>query len=199
MLRFKSSVPAMALVIALGSTGAAFAMENEGENSQEVTAALAAKTSLTQAIASAEQQTGGRAFSIGLEERDGTHAYKIKVITTDDNVSEVSVDPASGKVLRTEAEGLISRVFDREDRAEAAKLKDAQTTLGGAIAAAEQQAGGKAIEAGYENENGRMQFQVSVAKDHNVSDVKVDSATGKAFKIEAAGDGEQHDSEQHED
>lgn len=199
MLRFKSSISAMALVIALGTTGAAFAMEHEGENSQEITAALAAKTSLTQAIASAEQQTGGSALRIGLEHHDGNFTYKIKVITKDDNVSKVSVDPVSGKVLRTEAEGMISRVFDREDRTEAAKLKDAQTTLGGAIAAAEQQAGGKAIEAGYENENGRMQFQVSVAKDHNVTDVKVDSATGKVIKIEAAGDGEQHDGEQHED
>jgi uncharacterized membrane protein YkoI len=199
MLRIKSSVPAFALVIALGSTGTAFAMDNQDGNSQEVTAALAAKTSLTQAISSAEQQSGGRAFRIGLEEHDGSYAYKIKVIAADDNVSEVSVDPASGQVLHTKAEGLISRVFDGEDRTEAAKLKQAQTTLGDAIAAAEQQAGGKAIEAGYENENGRMQFQVSVAKDHNVSDVKIDSATAKVIRIEAAGDREQHDGEQHED
>ena len=199
MSHFKSSVSAFALVIALGSTGTAFAMENEDGNSQEVAAALAAKISLTQAITSAEQQTGERAFRIGLEEHDGTYAYKIKVISTDDNVFEVSVDPASGKVLRTEAEGLISRVFDGEDRTVAAKLKDAQTTLGGAIAAAEQQAGGKAIEAGYESENGRMQFQVSIAKDHTVSDVKIDGATAKIIRIEAAGDGEQQDGGQHED
>ena len=199
MFRLKSGIHAMALVVALGSAGTAFAAENEKENSQEVSAVLAAKTPLAQAVMSAEQQTGGRGLRIGLEGHDGTYAYRVKVITKDDKVSEVSVDPESGTVLRTEAEGLISRVFDREGRAEAAKLKDAQTTLTGAIAAAEQQAGGKAVEAGYESENGRLQLNVAVAKDNAVRDVKIDSATGKVVKIEAARDSEHHEGEQDED
>lgn len=116
MCRSSVGAPLLALVIALGSTGAAFAIENEGENSQDVTAALAVKTSLSQAIASAEQQTGG-----------------------------------------------------------------------------------KAIEAGFENENGRTQIQVSVAKDHSISDVTVDSTTGKVVKVEAAGNGEEHEGVHDED
>ena len=199
MSSLKFGIPLMAAVIAVGSMGAAFAGEIENENSQEITAALSSKTSITQAITSAEQQTGGRAIKVGLEDHDGGYIYKVKVITKDDNTSEVSVDPVSGKMLSTETEGLISRVFDRDERADAAKLKDAQTTLAAAIATAEQQGGGRAIEAGYENENGRVQFQVAVAKDHTVQDVKIDTATGKVVKVEAAGDGEHQDGEQKED
>ena len=197
MSRHKIGVPLMALVIALGSAGAAFAAEDD--NAQEVTAALATKTTLTQAITSAEHQTAGRALAIGLEDHDGAYAYKVTVITKDGKLSEVSVDPTSGKVLRTEAEGLIARVFDQDDRVDAAKLRDARTTLAGAIATAEQEAGGRAVEAGYENENGRVQFQVAVAKDHSVREVKIDSTTGKVVKVEAAGDGEHHEGEQDED
>lgn len=199
MHRFKAGVPVMAFVVALGATGAAFAMENDTGNSHEIAAALAAKTTLAQAVAVAEQGAEGRGLEIGLEDRNGTYAYKVTVVTKDDNVSDVFVDPATGKILRTEAEGLVSRIFDREDRVEAAKLKEATATLSGAITAAEQQAGGKAIEAGYEDENGRTFFEVTVAKDNAVRDVRVDGATGKVVKIEAAGNGENHEGEQDED
>ena len=198
MSRFKIGVPLLALAVALGSTGAAFAAEHEHENGQEITAALAAKTNLSQAIASAEQKTGGQALRVSFEEHDGSYVYVIKMITKD-TVSDVSVDPTSGRVLRTEADGLISRIFDGDDRADAAKLKDAHTTLASAIAAAEHQAGGKAIEAGFESEDGQVQFQVSVAKGHTVSDVKVDGATGKVTKIQAAGDSEGDEGEHDED
>lgn len=111
-----------------------------------------------------------------------------------EKVAEVFVDSATGKVVSTEDEGLIARIFDEEDRTELAKLASSPTTLAAAIGTAEQQVGGKAVEAGYENENGQMLFEVEVAKDKSVHEVKIDAATGKVAKVANAEDGE-HEAE----
>lgn len=137
MMRFRSGLPVMAAIIALGAAGLAFAHEHDGENSQRMAAALAAETTLTQAVTSPEQQSGDCVFRIKFENHDGTYEYAVNVITKDDKLSEISLDPTTGKTLRIETEGLISRVFDGEDREAVAELTGAQTTLTGAIAVAE--------------------------------------------------------------
>jgi uncharacterized membrane protein YkoI len=71
MLRSKLIPATMAAVIALGA-GAASAATGEHENAGEIAAALAAKVSPAQAIATAEQQTGGRAMKIDVESEKGT-------------------------------------------------------------------------------------------------------------------------------
>lgn len=188
MIRAMKTILVTAAVITLGAMAATYATAREGANPEEIAAALAAKTTLTQAIASAEQQTVGQAIKIRFEDRHGSPKYEVKVITKEDKLSEVSIDPTSGKVLRAESEELFSQLFNHGEVSEAAKLKGGKITLASAVAAAEQQLGGRAIEAGYENENDRSQFHVVVARDHAVSEVKVDSNTGKVVKIEAAGD-----------
>ena len=183
MLRSKFIPATMAAVIALGA-GADSAATGEHENVGEIAAALAAKVSPAQAIATAEQQTGGRAVKIDVEGKNGTHLYEIKTISGE-NLAAVFVDSATGKVVSTEA-----RIFDEEDRIELAKLDSSPTTLAAAIGTAEQQVGGKAVEAGYENENGQMLFEVEVAKDKTVHKVEIDAATGKVVKVADDGDGE---------
>jgi uncharacterized membrane protein YkoI len=84
-----------------------------------------------------------------------------------------------------------------EEAQEFAALINAKTTLGQAIAAAEQQTGGKAIDAGLENENGTMAFAVEVAKDNTVQKVLVDLQTGKVLKVVAA-DNEQGENGEHD-
>lgn len=188
MLRSKFIPATMAAVIALGA-GAASAATGEHENTGEIAAALAAKVSPAQAIATAEQQTGGRAVRIDVEDKNGTHLYEIKTISGE-KLAAVFVDSATGKVVSTEDEGLIARIFNEEDRTELAKLASSPTTLAAAIGTAEQQVGGKAVEAGYENENGQMLFEVEVAKDKTVHKVKIDVATGKVVKVANGEDGE---------
>lgn len=73
---------------------------------------------------------------------------------------------------------------------ELAGLDSSPTTLAAAIGTAEQQVGGKAVEAGYENENGQMLFEVEVAKDKTVHKVEIDAATGKVVKVAIGEDGE---------
>ncbi len=191
MFRSKFVPATMAAVIALGASGAAFAASGENESGQEIAAVLGAKTSVTQAIAAAEKQTGGRAMKIDVQKEEGAYLYEVKTVSKD-KVAEVFVDPASGQVVRTDDEGLIAKLFDREDQGEFSKLAASSTTLGAAIATAEQHTGGKAIEASFDNEDGAMLFEVEVAKDNAIHKVMIDSANGSVLKVTTAEHGE-HD------
>lgn len=62
---------------------------------------------------------------------------------------------------------------------DAAALANAKITLGQAIAAAEQRVGGKAIDAGVENQNGTVSIAVDVAGKQGVKTVLFDPATGQ--------------------
>jgi uncharacterized membrane protein YkoI len=191
MFHSKILPAALAAVIAVGASGAAFAATGGNEEGQETAAVLGAKTSVAQAVAAAEQQTGGRAMKIDVERENGAYLYEVKTVSKD-KVYEVFVDPASGQVVRTDDEGLIAKVFDREDQDEFSKLGASSTTLAQAIATAEQHTGGKAIEASFDNEDGTMLFEIEVAKDNAVHKVMIDSANGKVLNTMAAEDGD-HD------
>jgi uncharacterized membrane protein YkoI len=182
---------ALAALIALGATGAAVAETGEKEGGGEIAAVLGAKTSIVQAIAAAEQQAGGRAMKAGVTEDNGKYVYEIKTATKD-KLSEVFVDPATGKVVRADDEGAIERLFEREDQNELAKLAASPTTLASAVSTAEQNLGGTAVEAGIDQEDGATIFEVEVAKDNAVHKVMVDPTTGKVVAVKAAEDNE-HD------
>jgi Peptidase propeptide and YPEB domain len=107
MLRSKLIPAVMAAVIAVGTSGVAFAaMNGKGEDAGEIQAALSAKVTAGQAIAAAEKNTGGRALEVGLEDENGGVLYEVKTITQDKVVA--FIDPATGQVIRTKEEGLIS-------------------------------------------------------------------------------------------
>lgn len=192
MPRFRLIPAAMAAVLVLGASGTAFAESGEHENAKEMAAVLGAKTSVAQAIAAAEQKTGGRALRIDVNRENGQYLYEVKTATKD-KVSEVFVDLTSGQVTRTDDQDLLARIFDRDDKAEFAKLIASPTTLAAAIATAEQNVGGKAIEASFDNENGTLLFKVKVAKDNVLRRVMVDSATGSVTQAAAGQDVEDED------
>jgi uncharacterized membrane protein YkoI len=191
MIRSKILPATMAAVFVLGAGGAAVASSDEHEGGREIAAVLAAKTSVAEAIAAAEQHAGGRAMKIDIEKDNGAYVYEIKTVSKD-KITEVLVDPASGKVVRTDDEGLIARIFDSEDRDELAKLTTSSTTLAAAIATAEQHTGGKAIEARVDDDD-TMLFKVEVAKGNTVHKVMVDGATGKVVKVKTSEDDEDDD------
>jgi uncharacterized membrane protein YkoI len=92
-----------------------------------------------------------------------------------------------GTVLASESE--------RNDAAELAKLPAGHVTLAGAIATAERQTGGQAIDASFGNENGTMLVEVEVAKGNAVHTVKLDAASGKVVKVTTADEDERHEHE----
>jgi hypothetical protein len=127
MLRSKLIPAVMAAVIAVGTSGVAFAATNgKGEDASEIQAALSAEVTAGQAIAAAEKNTGGRALEVGLEDENGGVLYEVKTITQD-KVVEAFIDPATGQVIRTKEEGLVARMFDQEDKAELARLAQSPT------------------------------------------------------------------------
>lgn len=203
MLRSKILPAAMVATIALGTAGVAHARSHERgleRLGQEITVALDAKVSAVQAIAAAEQKTGGRALKIGLERKNGAYLYEIRTVSNG-KVAKAFVDPASGKIVKIDDQGSIARFFESDEGDDSAKLADSSTTLAAAIATAEQQVGGTAIEAKFRQHDRNALFVVQVAKDRIVYNVAVDPVTGKVVSGEAADrhehenddDGEHHD------
>jgi uncharacterized membrane protein YkoI len=87
-------------LITLAGAGAALAGENDQQS--ELNAVTNAKTSLSQAIAAAEQEIGGKAIETGLENQDGVMAYEIK-IAKGNTLQRVLVDADSGKITKVMA------------------------------------------------------------------------------------------------
>ena len=96
-----------ALIIAAGvaaAAGLAYAKESSGTEN-EATADLArTKISLSQAVATAETQAGGRATKAELDGEGGVVAFKVEVVTPDNKVMDVKVDAVDGKVLSSLAD-----------------------------------------------------------------------------------------------
>tara|TARA_R110000787_G_scaffold257770_1_gene362961 strand:- start:1560 stop:2117 length:558 start_codon:yes stop_codon:yes gene_type:complete len=163
MFRTKLIAATLGAALALGTTSMAYAGSNRGEEMQEAATILGAKASVLQAVVLAEKHTGGRALKIGLEREDGAYRYEVKVVTKD-KVSEVTIDPASGTVTRVEDDGRIARLLDREDKAAFGELVKSPVTLSTAIETAENETGGKAIEAEWESEDGKPELKVETVK-----------------------------------
>jgi uncharacterized membrane protein YkoI len=102
-MRSGRAIPlALAGAVLLGTIAPAFAAGRDGD--EEQTALQGAKVTLTQAIAVAEQQTGGRAFDAGVDVDKGK--ARIKVETNGPKGAQtVIIDAESGQVVGTHAGG----------------------------------------------------------------------------------------------
>ena len=80
----------------------------------------------------------------------------------------------------------IAQAGDKPDAAEMAKLAAAKTSLSQAIAIAEKETGGKAIDADFDNKDGSLSLEIEVLKDNSVSMVTIDADTGKVLKVATA-------------
>lgn len=119
MVRPKIILTTMVALITLAGAGAAFAGENGNETDQqsELNAVTNAKTSLSQAIAAAEQETGGKAVDTGLENQDGVMAYEIE-IAKGNTLQRVLVDSDSGKIIKVMAADADHENGEHEDHDE---------------------------------------------------------------------------------
>jgi uncharacterized membrane protein YkoI len=92
-MKHKFSLAALAAVT-LASMGAAYAASQEND----ALAISGAKISLTQAVAAAEQHVGGKASRAEFERAGRQWVFDVEVVK-DRKVSDVKVDPTSGKIL----------------------------------------------------------------------------------------------------
>jgi uncharacterized membrane protein YkoI len=104
VMNVKITIPlALACLLVFGSLGGA-AFASDDDEAREATALQGAKVSLSQAIATAEQQTGGRAYDAGVNLKGGQ--VRIVVETSGaKGVQTVTVDAQSGEVVGTHAGG----------------------------------------------------------------------------------------------
>jgi uncharacterized membrane protein YkoI len=108
MFRRKLIPAVLATAMVVGSTaGAVYA--GSDDSAKELAALRNAKISLAQAIAGAEQKSGGKAISAGLNNENGAMAYGVEVVKGN-TVQTVLVDLNSGEVVKilpadTELEG----------------------------------------------------------------------------------------------
>lgn len=179
-------------VIALCTTGTVLAKSDERGLGREIADVADAKISPTQAITTAERTTDGHAMRIAIEKDNGAYVYKVRTVSKG-KVSNVFVDSTSGQVVRTENQNLFVRLFDWDDANESASLEVSSTTLMAAIGAAERKVGGTAIEAKYRYDDHAARFDVRVAKDSIVYQVRVDPATGRVISGQADGRGDHGD------
>lgn len=178
MFRSKFLPMVLGTAVALGAAGCALANTEHDEHSREMAAALAAKISPVQAIAKAEKQSGGRAVKIDIDRKEGAYVYDVKTVSKD-KVESVLVDPDSGKIFRSHERGWLSKILDDEDSDEIASLTSSPTTLTAAITTAQQNVGGKAFEARFDDEHDHLRIKVKVAKDATVHRVTIDGTDGK--------------------
>lgn len=195
MLKRKIILVTSATAIALGVGGAVFAASQSGRNAdtetKEIDAVRTAPVSLPQAIATAEEQSNGRAIKAEAEESGSGVLYQVATLAGG-KIVEFQIDPQTGNVVKTEDEQ--ARGDDADEYAGAGQLA---TTLTAAIEAAEQATGGKAIEAALDDDNGNALYEVELAAaDGIIHKAYVDAASGAV--VTTAVDEDDEDGE-HED
>jgi uncharacterized membrane protein YkoI len=104
-------------------------------------------------------------------------------------------------VLGVFAIGGASAALAREshDTDEAAIYEQVKLTLADAIAAAERQTGGRAVEAKLEKEHGVVAFEVEVMKDRAFQKVVIDAKSGQIVKAGAPDGDHEEDGENDDD
>lgn len=135
--------------------------------------AMAAKTSLAQALATAESKDGqGRAIDADFEKAGSDMAarWEIKVVYPDGRLVEHFIDADTGSLIKSE-----NQPFERYfTRLKVSDFQNAPTALKDALAIAEQKAGGgKAYEAEVEREGDTVAYEISVALPDRSREVKI--------------------------
>lgn len=168
--------------LALGGAGGAAVAADRAGPAAGGTAAAPHPAGLTSsaAIAAAETAAGGRAIRFELEREGGVQLCEVRVVAGE-QVHTVRLDPVTGAVRANARDGLLARLVDREDRNEIAALLRAPKTLQQAVEAAEAASGGRALEGGWEEEDGSAHYEVKVLRpDGSKAKMAVDPATGQA-------------------
>lgn len=145
------------------------------DNLKEWQVAKSAKTSLAQAIATAEgkgEEKGGRAIDADFEKADGKNPahYAIKVVYPSGKLVEYGINADTNELYKTENQP-IERYFTRLKPAD---FQNAKVSLKDAIALAEQKLpGGKAYEAEVEREGKAVEYEIKVALMDREQEIKI--------------------------
>ena len=140
---------------------------------QRLKALAAARLSLRDAIAAAQQKIEGRPFDSSFEVDAGRYVYTVDLATADGLV-ELVVDPGSGDSRPSAATPRLSEDVE----VQLAILPEMRVALGDAIATAEHLLGGKALEASVSTDPRLVAYEIKVVKDRSYQTVIVDGRNG---------------------
>jgi uncharacterized membrane protein YkoI len=156
-------------------TTAAPASQEATKDMKEWQVAKMVKTTLPQAISTAEMQgdeKGGRAIDADFEKADSKDPahYAVKVVYPSGKLVEYGINAETGAVYKTENQP-IERYFTF---LKPANFNEAKTSLKDALSIAEQKAGGgKAYEASVSKDGKAVQYEIKVATADKEQTVKV--------------------------
>lgn len=108
------------------------------------------------------------------------------------------ITPFAFAVLLILGAGNAANAADHQDQSEAQIMQTAKVSLAQAITTAERQTGGKAFDAGVDNENGTPRITVTVVGANGVQTVLIDPASGGVTGTRAGSDDREQGGE-HED
>ena len=157
-----------ASAIAAGAAAPVFASD-----AQDIAALGQARVTLQQAITAAQQKhAGARVIDADFDaHKDGTADYRIKLVTADNQVFKVIVDPQSGNVTADRAHGQRNKPVPNPT----ISLEQALET------ALQQHQGGKVLPAELEGrKDGTADYEFDIATGNNqVHKVRIDGQSGK--------------------
>ncbi|MGB0845451.1 MAG: PepSY domain-containing protein [Thiolinea sp.] len=105
-------------IAALLTTGFSTNLLADSNDAETAAAQQNAAITIEQAIATAEQTTGGKSGDAEFELEDGASVYEVEVTLADGSEVEVTIDAQSGAVLSQETEEADDKDDDDEDESD---------------------------------------------------------------------------------
>jgi uncharacterized membrane protein YkoI len=173
-----SSVPVVAGAQSKSAARPEREIKSEQTTTKQIRVFLQTKLSLLDAIAATKNQRDGQVMDVTFGVSHGKPVYMVKTYRNRE-VWEGMVDGQSGKVVD---QGTVTPEdqLDDEDKAELAGLQQAKVGLADAAVTAEKSVGGKAINAGLEETNRKVVYEITVVQRTGSSKkVTVDPKTGQ--------------------
>jgi uncharacterized membrane protein YkoI len=137
------------------------------------------KTGLADAVTAGEKEAGGgKAVDATFDPTGPAPVYRVTVYRNN-SLWEGFFDADSGKSTG-KTNNIAENELEDQEKKELSGITTAKTSIIDAIKAAEKEGGGKSIDAGIEEHDGKVWYQVAVVKNGAVQPVLVDPASGQA-------------------
>lgn len=112
----RKSLATLAVVVSIATAGGlAYASQNGKQENDAISDLSKARISLSQAIATAEQQVGGTATRAELENEGKALRNEVEVVASAGKVMDVQIDATDGKVISAKVDSADSERGDNED------------------------------------------------------------------------------------
>jgi uncharacterized membrane protein YkoI len=167
----------VAVAATLLTSGMAMASQSSKHQAQELSRT---KLTLIEAILAAEKADGGRTTSAEFNFKRGNPAvYEIKVLSADGKkLTQYDIDPKTGSVKDSHNE-VLEKLLTRMSPD---NLRLTPTTLTHAVYIAQQQSGGRALNADVDRKGDHLDYTVETVKlDGTSHQVKIDGSNGKVI------------------